>query len=100
MYSNIFQKIMTAAGVALTAITFYLLQAGCVQTAAGALSCTATTAPTWLAPYLGATAAIVGVAKLIVDGFTGKLTHATVPVTNTGAPGTVTPAQVMADLSR
>ena len=94
MNSNLFQTILTAVSLGATALTTVLLSLGCSQDATGKLMCVATSAPTWLVPYLATIAAILGMIKLIIAGLTGKLTAPTAVVSNSGASGTVSPSAV------
>lgn len=94
MNSNLFQTILTAASLAATAVTTILLSLGCSQDAMGKLMCVATSAPTWLVPYLATIAMVLGVVKLIIATFTGKLSAPTAVVSVSGAPGTVPPSAI------
>lgn len=94
MNSNLFQTILTAVSLGATALTTLLLSLGCSQDVAGKLMCVATSAPTWLVPYLATIAAILGVVKLIIATVTGKLAAPTAIVSTSGAPGTVPPSAI------
>ncbi len=93
MNSNFFQTmltiLLTISGIATTA----LLNMGC-HDVSGSLNCIGATAPTWMLPYLGSFATILGILKLVIAAFTGKLTAPTVVVSNSGMPGTVSPRAV------
>lgn len=65
MNSNLFQTILTVLLTACGIVTSILLGFGCTQDAAGAVSCAASSAPSWLAPYLVITASALGIVKLI-----------------------------------
>ncbi len=97
MNTNFLQTLMTV-GVAISGLmTSLLIALGCKHNAlTNALDCTNTTAPLWLAPYLVTAAAVLGVVKLILGAFEGKLVKPTVPVVpdGQGAPGVVTVSQV------
>lgn len=93
MNSNLFQTILTVmitlAGIA----TSVLLSMGC-HDVAGSINCVGATAPTFLLPYLGIAASVLGVVKLLIAAFTGKLTAPTAVVSDSGKAGTVSPAAV------
>ena len=91
MNSNLFQTILTVLLTLCGVATTILLSFGCTQDAAGAVSCAASSASTWLAPYLVIAASALGIVKLITGAFTGKLMLPTVAVTKSGAAGTVHP---------
>ncbi|MEP6827956.1 MAG: hypothetical protein ABJA10_07765 [Aestuariivirga sp.] len=93
MNSSPIQGYMT---VALTVISFLisiLLGMGCSEIA-GTISCAASTAPTWLVPYLGYAALFLGFAKTALGLIDGKLFANTAVISNSGAPGTVTQKSV------
>lgn len=94
MNTNLFQTILTTVGIVLAGITTILLSMGCTTLATGALSCATTSAPTWLAPYLITIVAIINIVKVIISAIGGKLAAPTAVINNSGAAGTVTPAQV------
>ena len=94
MNSNLFQTLLTLAITISTIATSLLLSLGCHADAAGAVNCIGSNAPSWLAPYLIIITSVLGILKLIIGFATGKLTAPTAAVTNSGAPGTVTPNQV------
>ncbi len=93
MNSNLLQTILTALLTISGIATSILLSVGC-QDIAGSISCVASNAPTWLVPYLGIAASVLGIVKLVLAAFNGKLTAPTVVVSDSGKAGTVTPAQV------
>jgi hypothetical protein len=77
--TNLLQTIMTTAASICAILTTVLLSMGCVDVA-GTLSCTATTAPTWLTPYMAGIAMLLTIAKLLLGAFEGKLTAPTVAI--------------------
>jgi hypothetical protein len=93
MNSNLFQTILTVLITVSGLATSILVSMGCVDVA-GSLNCATSSAPTWLAPYLVMIASALGIVKLILAAFTGKLTAPTVVVSTTGAPNTVRPSSV------
>lgn len=96
MNSNLFQTILTAAITICGILTSILLSVGCTTLPTGALDCSASTlGATWI-PYLAIIASALGIVKLIVAAFQGKLVAPTAVVATTGAPGTVHPADVVA----
>jgi hypothetical protein len=95
MNSNLFQTILTVLLTVCGIVTSILLGFGCTQDAAGAVSCAASSAPSWLAPYLVIVASALGIVKLITGAITGKLTLPTAVVSTSGASGTVHPDVVV-----
>jgi hypothetical protein len=93
MNSNLFQTILTVLITISGLATSLLVSMGCTDVA-GSLNCATSSAPTWLAPYLVMAASVLGVVKLIVAAFTGKLTAPTAVVSTSGAAGTVNPRSV------
>ena len=91
MNSNLFQTILTALLTLCGVATTILLSFGCTQDVAGAINCAASTAPTWLAPYLVIAASALGIVKLITGAITGKLVAPTAVISTSGASGTVHP---------
>lgn len=94
MNSNFFQTILTAAITVSALITSVLLILGC-HDIGGSISCVASNAPTWLIPYLGIAASGLGILKLVIGAFTGKLTAPTAAVSKSGNIGTVLPSDVV-----
>jgi len=96
MNTNYFQTLMTTAIALLGVATAVLVSMGCTHALNGALDCSNSSAPIWLAPYLVIAASIISFLKLILGAFEGKLTKPTVPVVpnGEGKPGVVTEAQV------
>lgn len=76
MNSNYFQTILTVLVTVSGIATSVLLSLGCHELG-GSISCVASNAPTWLAPYLVIATSVLGVLKLIIGAFTGKLTAPT-----------------------
>ena len=93
MNSNLFQTILTLAITISGIATSVLLSLGC-HDVAGAISCVGSTAPAWLAPYLIIATSFLGILKLVIAAFSGKLVKPTVVVSDSGKPGTVSPAAV------
>lgn len=77
MNSNLFQTILTVLTTVSGLATSLLLGLGCHEVA-GAVTCVGSTAPAWLLPYLAGATGILGVVKLIISAFNGKLTAPTV----------------------
>jgi hypothetical protein len=94
MNSNLFQTILTLAITVSGIATSILLSLGCHTDVAGAVNCVGSNAPSWAAPYLVIITSVLGILKLIIAAFNGKLTAPTVVVSTSGAPGTVSPMQV------
>lgn len=80
MNPNLLQTIFTVISGFLAVATAFLLKNGCVQDAAGQLSCTASSMPTWLAPYASIVVSVLLLWKLLQGFFEGKLTKPTVVV--------------------
>lgn len=95
MNSNLFQTILTVLLTACGIVTSILLGLGCTQDVAGAVSCAASSAPSWLAPYLVIAASALGIVKLITGAITGKLVLPTAVVSVSGDTGTVHPNAVV-----
>ena len=94
MNSNYFQTILTVVAGILAMATTILLSMGCTDIA-DKISCVASSAPTWIAPYLAIAASAIGVLKVIIGAFTGKLTKQTAVIATTGDVGTVHPNAVV-----
>jgi hypothetical protein len=81
MNTNLFQTIATVLMAVASIGSTLLVAMGCSQNALGALDCsTATNAPVWMVPYLVIAASVLGIIKLVLAAFEGKLTAPTVPV--------------------
>lgn len=94
MNSNLFQTILTVL-TALSAIAAsILLSLGC-HDVGGSITCIASNAPTWMVPYLGIAASILGILKLVIGAFTGKLVAPTAAISRSGNAGTVLPSSVL-----
>lgn len=97
MNNNFFQTLITVALTISTIVTAILLNMGCTETAAG-LSCTGANVPTWISPYMMMITSALGILKLVIAWFEGKLVRPTavvVPASEARA-GVVTEAQVAA----
>lgn len=77
MNSNFFQTILTVLITVAAFASMILVSFGCVESPSGTMLCSASTAPTWLTPYLGMAATGLGFLKLIIAFFQGKLTAPT-----------------------
>jgi len=82
MNANLFQTILTVIATVLGLATTALLNMGCTNVGE-TISCTASSAPTWLAPYMAGIALFVTLLKLVIGGLEGKLTKPTVTVDST-----------------
>ena len=81
MNTNLFQTILTVIITASGLISSLLVSLGCkASPITGALDCTAANAPIWLIPYLVGAATVLGIAKLLLAAFEGKLAKPTVAV--------------------
>lgn len=100
MNTNLFQTILTTAGLILAGVATVLIHMGCTTLPDGSLSCAVNSAPIWLAPYMVSIASLLGIAKLIIGYLTGKLAAPTAIISDSGKAGTVTPAQVAVDNSK
>lgn len=82
MNTNLFQTLMTVVMLILSGITGLLIKMGCTENVVtGAIDCSvASGAPTWLTPYLGMAAFGIGILKMVIAFFEGKLTKPTVAV--------------------
>src|SRR5688500_6996286 len=84
------QDLLTMVINATAGMSALLVYFGCTAQ----LDCTVANVPSWMLPYLIGTAAVVGVMKTFVSIFSGRFGVKTVPVSSSGAPGTVTETQV------
>jgi hypothetical protein len=89
-----FQSYITVAIAAQGGLIWLLSKAGCVADAAGVFNCTASTAPTWLLPYLPIGITILAILKVVISFTQGKVIAKTAVISSTGAAGTVTQKQV------
>ena len=72
---------MTVAMLISSFGTSILIGFGCVANqVTGAVDCSASSAPVWLAPYLVFAATGLGIVKMLLAAFEGKLTKATIAV--------------------
>ena len=94
MNTNLFQTILTVLITISGIATSLLVSMGCTQSVNGSLNCATTSAPAWLVPYLVIAASVLGIVKLIIAAFDGKLSAPTVAVSKTGTTGTVTADQI------
>ena len=94
MNNNLFQTILTIAMTISGLGSTLLVSLGCKTNVVGNLDCTASNAPIWLVPYMVMAASALGILKLIVSAFNGKLVKPTVVVSTTGEAGTVRPSAV------
>jgi hypothetical protein len=94
MNSNLFQTILTVLLTISGLATSVLVSLGC-NDIGGSISCVASNAPTWMVPYLGIAASVLGILKLVIGAFTGKLTAPTAAVSKSGNVGTVSPSDVV-----
>lgn len=87
MNSNFFQTLMTVFMILSTAGSGILVSLGCTQNViTGALDCTEANAPVWLIPWLVGAAALIGVLKMFLAAFEGKLTAPTVALPKNKSP--------------
>ncbi len=89
-----FQSYITFAIAAQGGLVWLLSRAGCVADSIGIFNCTASTAPTWLLPYLPIGITSLAILKVIISFTQGKLTAKTAVIDKSGVSGTVTQAQV------
>lgn len=94
MNTNLLQTILTIMITFSGIVTTLLLNAGCTASSSGALDCAKANVPSWLTPYLIGITAVLGVVKLLIAAFDGKLVKPTAVISNSGAPGTVSPQAV------
>lgn len=81
MNTNFLQTLMTVLILLSSFGTSILLGFGCIANPiTGAVDCSTSNAPVWLAPYLVFAATGLGIVKMIVAAFEGKLTKPTVAV--------------------
>jgi len=84
MNTNFLQTLMTVLMLLSSFGTSILLGFGCTANQiTGAVDCSASTAPLWLAPYLVIAATVLGIVKMVLAAFEGKLTAPTIPVNKT-----------------
>ncbi len=73
MNSNLFQTILTVLITVSAFASTVLVSFGCIESPAGTMLCSASTAPAWLVPYLAIAASVLGFLKLVIGFFQGKL---------------------------
>ena len=81
MNTNLFQTLLTVAVTVSGILSSILVSFGCsAAPLTGALDCSHSSAPIWLVPYLVGTASVLGIVKLLLATFEGKLALPTVTV--------------------
>jgi hypothetical protein len=81
MNTNLFQTILTVLITISGVVSSILVGLGCKADAvSGALNCDTASVSTQFLPWLAGVASILGIVKLLLAAFEGKLTSPTIPV--------------------